>query len=1117
MKELSLFLIVLILVSSCKHEEKKGDSLFTLLPSSKTNINFVNQLTETEEFNIIQYLYFNNGAGVAAGDINNDGLVDLYFTSNQQSNKLFLNKGNLKFEDITEKAGTAGKGDWTTGVTMADVNGDGFLDIYVCQVADYKNLKGKNQLFINQGDLTFKEESYEYGLDFQGFSTQAAFFDYDLDGDLDMYLLNHSVHTSRSYGDTLLRFVRDERAGDRLYRNDKTESGGRVFSEITKHAGIYSSQIGYGLGVNIADINNDGFPDIYISNDFHEDDYLYINNGNGTFSERLTEMIAHTSRSSMGNDVGDINNDGLLDIIVLDMLPDEEQILKQSGGEDDYELSEIKHKYGYYYQFVRNTLQLNLGGGIFSEIGRLAGIYATDWSWSPLFCDVDNDGLKDIFITNGIYRRANDLDYIKFLTGGNRYFPYKDNSDVLDKVLYEKMPLYPNINYIYKNNGDFTFTNMAKAWGFEPRSYSNGSTYADLDNDGDLDLIVNNINSSAFIYTNNTDTQLNNHYLSVKLKGDGLNTHGVGTRIKLFCDNQELIAEQFATRGFMSATSDLLHFGLGDTDKIDSLIVRWPNKSEQILYDLPVDKILTFEIKNAEKPASNFEKVNENMKLFSRHSIKGLEYRHKEDNYVDFNRERLIPHSLTAEGPALAIGDVNGNGLEDIFIGGAKDQPAKLFIQQSDGTFSKSNISILVNDRFTEDTDAAFFDADGDSDLDLYIVRGGNEAFTGNPLLADRLFINDGKGSFSKSKKGTLPYMAHNGSCVRPADFDGDGDLDIFIGSRSVPGAYGLSPDQFLLENDGNGNFKDVTDERAKGLKNIGMVTDARWFNYDGDEDPDLVLVGEWMNISIFKNDEGHFTDATGISGLDRTTGWWNCIKFSDIDDDGDLDLIGGNLGLNSLLRASIQEPVEMYVNDFDNNGSLDQVICSYKNGISYPMASLDQLIKQMPVLKNKYPSYSDFGEKTAKDIFGIKQLDQSIIKKAVLLESCVFLNNGDGTFIINKLPKEAQFSSVRDIFVDDFNCDSVSDILLIGNNYSVRPSFGRYDASYGWCLLGSSEGKYNALTPVKSGFRVNGDARKTDTININGKQFWVTVVNNGKLQIFDKNMNVEMDISKVH
>lgn len=1095
-------LFVLLLIFSCKPEEKEKDYLFTLLSPSTTNVKFINQLTETEQFNIIEYLYFNNGAGVAAGDINNDGLIDLYFTSSQKTNKLYLNKGNLRFKDITNRAGVAGKGDWKTGVTMADVNGDGFLDIYVCQVGNYKSLQGRNQLFINQGDLTFKEEAHDYGLDFMGFSTQAAFFDYDMDGDLDMYLLNHSIHTFRSYGGAALRFGHDARAGDRLYRNDEVE-GRRVFHDITRRAGIYSSQIGYGLGVNICDINNDGFPDIYISNDFHENDYLYINHGNGSFSERLTEMIAHTSRSSMGNDVGDFNNDGLLDVMVLDMLPDEQNILKQSAGEDDKELFELKLNYGYYHQYVRNTLQLNLGGGMFSEIGRLAGIYATDWSWSPLFCDVDNDGWKDIFITNGIYRRANDLDYVKFLTGGNRYFPTQDNSDVPNKVLYEKMPLYPNINYIFKNNGDLTFTNMAKAWGFDTRSYSNGSTYADLDNDGDLDLIVNNINDPAFIYRNNAETQLNNHYLSAVLKGKGLNTRAVGTRVTLFCNGQKIVAEQFATRGFMSATSDVLHFGLGPTNRIDSLVVRWPDRSEQMFNDVPVDQVITLEMKQAVKPVPGKKQEKKNVKLFSRLQIPGLEYRHKEDAYVDINRERLIPHNLSAEGPALAVGDVNGDGLEDLFVGGAKGQAAMLFTQQNDGTFMPLYVPLFIKDRFTEDVDAALFDADGDGDLDLYIVRGGNEVPVEDPLLADRLLINNGKGGFNNCEKGSLPFMAYNGSCVRPADFDGDGDLDLFVGSISLPGAYGLSPDQFLLENDGNGNFKDVTDFRTKGLKDAGMVTDACWIDYDRDGDPDLVLVGEWMKVCMFRNDEGHFTDITGVTGLDETSGWWNCIQVADVDRDGDLDLIGGNLGLNSFLKASKQEPVEMYVNDFDNNGSLDQVICSYHNGTSYPIASLDELARQMTGFKKKYPNYSDFGGKTAKDIFGKEKLDQSIIKRAVLFESCLFLNNGDGTFEINELPKIAQFSPVRDIFVHDFDLDGKNDLVLAGNNYSARPSVGRYDASYGWCLLGETDHGFSALMPVESGLRINGDARRIHPIEVLGKHFLVAVVNNGNLQIF--------------
>jgi enediyne biosynthesis protein E4 len=1099
MKKSALVLLILLLVFSCSRVKKERNPLFSLLSSSTTDISFNNQLTENEQFNIIQYLYFNNGAGVAAGDINNDGLVDLYFTSNQSSNKLYLNKGGLKFEDITDAAGVAGKGDWKTGVTMADVNGDGLLDIYVCQVGKYKTLAGRNQLFINKGNLTFMDEAHDYGLDFQGFSTQAAFFDYDMDGDLDMYLLNHSVHTSRSYGNSSLRLERDSLAGDRLYRNDEVE-GKRVFHDVTSQAGIFSSPIGYGLGVNISDITNDGFPDIYISNDFHENDYLYINNGNGTFTERLTEMIAHTSRSSMGNDVGDINNDGLLDIIVLDMMPDQEKIRKQSGGEDDMQLFDIKRQYGYNYQYVRNTLQLNLGGGLFSEIGQLAGVYSTDWSWSPLFCDVDNDGWKDLFITNGIYRRANDLDYVRFLTKNKQSALSPDEGGLPDKDLYEQMPLYPNVNYIFKNNKDLTFTNKATDWGLNVRSYSNGSTYADLDNDGDLDLVVNNINEKAFIYRNNASGGLNNHFLSVALKGKGLNTHGTGARVTIYCGNQMQMAEQFTTRGFLSSTSDVLHFGLGPTEFIDSIRVRWPDLSGETLRNIPADQMITLKMEDAAKP-SVAEKAGVNeKKLFGFSELPGLKFKHEEDNYTDLNREKLVPHSLSAEGPPLAVGDVNGDGRDDLFVGGARGQAAMLFAQQKNGTFLSLDVPQFVQEKYTEDVDAAFFDADGDGDPDLYVVRGGNMLPVGNPLLTDLLLINNGKGEFSKRM---LPDLSHNGSCVRPCDFDGDGDLDLFLGSRSVPGSYGLSPVQYLLENDGHGNFKDVTDVRLADLKNMGMVTDAAWMDFDGDGDPDLLATGEWMKISVFRNDKGKFTDATSAAGLAETSGWWNCITVSDIDGDGDQDLIGGNLGLNSMLKASVSEPVEMYLNDFDNNGTLDQVICSYQNGLSYPVASLDDLAGHLPYLGKLYAHYADFGGKTVKDIFDKKTLQKSTLKKAVLFESSIFLNNGKGAFTRVALPVEAQFSKVRDVMVQDFNKDGITDIALVGNDYAIRPSYGRYDAAYGWCLLGNKEGNYKAMMPVKSGFVVKGDARRIAPVTINGKQYMVVTVNNGDLQVF--------------
>jgi len=1099
MKKSVIFIFLVVLFFSCKEAEKKTDSLFTLLPSSSTHIYFRNDLTETEQFNMIEYLYFNNGAGVAAGDINNDGLTDLFFTSNQNPNKLYINKGNLQFEDITNAAGVSGQGDWKTGVTMADVNGDGFLDIYVCQLGYYKTIRGKNQLFINQGNLTFKEEAQKYGLDFQGFSTQASFFDYDLDGDLDMYLLNHSVHSSRSYGDVTLRFEHDSLAGSRLYLNDVI-NGNCNFINVTSNAGIYNSHISYGLGVNVCDINNDGFPDIYISNDFHENDYLYINNRNGTFTERLTEMIEHTSRSSMGNDVGDINNDGLLDVIVLDMLPDEEKIRKQSGGEDDKELFDLKLKLGYNYQFVRNNLQLNLGGNKFAEIGRLSGVWSTDWSWSPLLCDVDNDGFKDLFITNGIYRRANDLDYVKFLTKGNRYFPTNDNSKLSDKELYEQMPLYPNVNYIFKNNCDLSFDNKAPDWGITTRSYSNGSAYADLDNDGDMDLIVNNINEEAYVYRNNSNEQLKNHYLSIDLRGIGKNTRGIGTRVTLYNNGKIQIAEQFPTRGFMSSSSDRLHFGTGTAEIIDSILVRWPDLSEQLIKKVPADTLLTLNISEAAKPLKGDVQKEEMIKLFTQTEITSLNYFHKEDKYNDFKRENLVPHSLSGEGPAMAVGDVNGDGLEDMFIGGAKGQPSAIFVQQKNGTFKTADIQLLSRERFADDVDAAFFDADGDEDQDLYIVRGGNEMATGDLLLTDLLLLNNSNGTFSKGK---LPFVSHNGSCVRPCDFDNDGDIDLFIGSRSVPGGYGLAPYQFMLENDGKGHFRDVTDIRMAGLKNIGMVTDAIWTDYDRDGDNDLVIAGEWMKICIIKNEKGNFTDVTNLSGLQETSGWWNCIEAGDIDNDGDIDLIAGNLGLNSTLKASVREPVEMFLNDFDNNGSVDQIICSFEKGISYPVASFDELADQIAGLDKKYPTYASFGGRTVIEIFGKEAIGKSIIQKAELFESCIFLNNGDGAFEIKKLPVWAQFSPVRDILIQDINSDSIPDIVLAGNNYLTRPSLGRLDASYGWFLQGKGKGEFSTIMPVESGLKIEGDARKVLPIRISGKQYIITAVNDGSLQIF--------------
>ncbi len=1110
-------IIIFIIVHLVSCGEKEPEKLlFTLMEDSHTGITFSNDLTETDSLNMIEYLYFNNGGGVAAGDINNDGLIDLYFSANQLPNKLYLNKGEFVFGDISDKAGVEGKGDWSTGVTMADVNGDGWLDIYVCQVGDFKGLKGKNQLFINNGDLTFTDKAAEFGLDFSGFSTQAAFFDYDLDGDLDMYLLNHSVHGSRNYGMSSLRYELDPKAGDRLFRHD-VNNGSIYYADVSRRAGILSSQLGYGLGVSIADINDDVYPDIYISNDFHEIDYLYINNRNGTFSEKLFEMITHSSRSSMGNDIADFNNDGLLDIVVLDMLPIEEEIRKRSGGEDDYELYKIKRNFGYYHQYVRNMLQLNLGDNMFSEIGRLSGIYSTDWSWAPLFCDLDNDGYKDIYITNGIFRRANDLDYVKFLLD-DRNDQKKPNNEILsNRQLYEKMPLDPLVNYVFQNNGyhnlndtiqprhinRFTFSNHAVEWGMNRKSFSNGATYADLDNDGDLDIIANNINEKAFIYRNNSESVTNNHFLKFKLKGSEKNTFGVGTRIIVFTNGEKRMVENYQSRGFMSSVPPGVHVGMGINDQADSILIRWPNNKIEMRYDVAVDQELTIDIKDAVSYSGIPDFSIENNTLFKVASESlGLDFIHNEDRFDEFEKQHLAPHKLSSEGPGLAVGDVNGDGQDDIFIGGAKGQRAKLFIWQEDAFVLKPNPD-LDKDFGCEDVDAALFDSDMDGDLDLFVVSGGNEQSSLQRLRMDRIYINDGSGNFVRGEK-LLPEFYHNGSCVRPMDFDQDGDTDLFVGSRSVSGLYGISADSYLLENDGKGFYKDITSQKATDLSGIGMITDASWFDYDNDSDMDLVIAGEWMSIRILDNDNGYLKSIQYPEGIMNSSGWWFSLNTGDIDGDGDSDIIAGNLGLNSMLKADHDNPVRMYINDFDKNGSAEQIITTIREGEEYPFTYRDDLARQLDFILEKYPLHAEFAGQTVQDIFTSAQLDESLIKEAKVFESSIFLNDGNGGFEKIPLPAEIQFAPIQDMILSDFDRDGLIDIVLGGNFNSVRPLYGKYEASYGWFLKGDGKGGFDVQYPVESGFYVRGELNTIKQFQVNQRYFLLGGVNNDKIVVLE-------------
>lgn len=1117
----------------CK-SEKKADTLFTQRSADETGVTFSNQLPEDKDFNIIQYLYYYNGGGVSIGDINNDGLPDLYFSSNRGDNKLYLNKGNFHFEDITGKAGVAGKGNWKTGVTMADVNGDGLLDIYLCVVGNYKKFSGRNQLFINNGNLTFTESAAKYGLDKQCFSTQAAFFDYDRDGDLDMFLLCHSVHSPDVYRDTSQRREPDAMSGDKMFRND-----GSVFKDMTDSAGIYQGKAGYGLGVAIGDVNHDGWPDIYVGNDFHENDYLYYNNGNGTFSEKITQSMGHTSMFSMGDDMADFNNDGLLDIVTLDMKPEEETLLKRSALNDPYDIYEMKLGRGYHYQYSRNALQLNRGNlsgnvACFSEIAQLAGVSATDWSWSALLADFDNDGWKDLYISNGILRRPIDLDYLKFVSSP------KIQSSATDLDIAAQMPSGKATHYLYQNKGDLTFQNVAEAWGLNQQSWSNGASYADLDNDGDLDLVVNNLNEPAYLLQNHTESKTQNRYLRVKLEGMGGNRFGVGAKVTLYKNGTKYFQELSASRGFQSAVEQVLTFGVGKAITLDSVRVVWPDGKRQTLYKMSSNQMLVFQQKNAafvtppiEKPVDvkkTIAKVNmpkakgktgkamakkgktpvpkakksktaqPSGKIFNEltHEVM-LTYKHQENRYYDNNREKLIPRFESSEGPRIAVADVNGDGLDDFYIGGARGQAGQLYLQSKNGLLADARVVKFEKDKDFEDIDVAFVDVDGDKDKDLYVVSGGNEESGTSSFKQDRLYLNDGKGNFTRSKDG-LPVFYHNGSCVTPGDFDGDGDVDLFVGSRSEAGAYGISPRSYLLQNDGKGHFRDVTDSLATDLMRVGMVTDAVWADMTGDKVYDLVVVGEWMPITIFKYNGKKFEKRT----LQHSEGWWNCIVAADMDKDGDDDLLVGNLGLNSNLQASSIQPVSLYVKDFDGNGSTDPLLTYYRQDKEYLYVSKDELASQLPSWKKKFPEYAAYANSTFSQVFSAADLKDAVHLEVNQFASVYIENRGNGELELRKLPVTAQFSPVESILTGDFDQDGQMDAILGNNFYEVQPSIGRFDAGYGVFLDGDGKGNFATPEPGESGLILLGQVRDLKWFRTAfGGRFILAARNNDSIQVF--------------
>ncbi|HEX6890547.1 MAG TPA: VCBS repeat-containing protein, partial [Chryseolinea sp.] len=996
---------LMIAVISCK-PEPDAPTVFTKLPSSTTNIGFENTLENTDDFNIIEYLYFYNGGGVAIGDINNDGLPDIYFSSNQKSNALYLNKGNFNFENITLSAGVAGEGNWKTGVTMADVNGDGYLDIFVCGVGNYKKFNGRNQLFVNNQDLTFSDKTEEFGLDFQGFSTQASFFDYDNDGDLDMYLVNHSVHTRRSYGNASLRYETDSLSGDKLYKNEWVPNGKHHFTEVTAQAGIFNSAIGYGLSAGISDLNLDGYPDIYVSNDFNENDYLYINQKNGTFKQKLEESIPHTSRFSMGSDIADINNDGLNDIITLDMLPRNEGVIKTTAGADPFEIYDFKLRYGYHYQFSRNSLQWNGGldkeGNLFfSDIAPFAGVEATDWSWAPLLADFNNDGYKDLFISNGIVGRPNDLDYINYIQSDSAQHYFSDQK------LFNQMPSGEVANFFFLNNGDLTFSDVSDSWIGSDPGYSCGASYSDLDNDGDLDLVVNNVNDKASIYRNDLPQGVSN-FLKIKFEGNENNRFGVGAKVNVYTDRDQFSYEQIPTRGWLSSVDVVMHIGIGAATNVDSVRIFWPGGRTQLVRSPAINQTLVVAEKNAQAVHLSVKHASGHESALLLISEKDIAFKHNENEFVAFNSERLIPHMLSTLGPKLAVGDVNGDHLTDFFVGGAAGQAGKIFLQDDNGSFRPTRQSDIEADSLAEDVDACFLDADGSGTLDLIVVSGGGELHRKNEKLRPRIYLNDGKGQFRKSLT-SLPKVFVDASCVKPCDVDNDGDVDIFIGGRVIAGRYGVDPQSYLLLNNGSGGFIDQSDRLPNSGK-LGMVSDISWHDLNNDKRPDLIVAGEWMPITILMQDEsGLFRDDTNRSGLGFTNGWWNALASNDFDNDGDVDFVIGNFGLNSRLRASRNEPVSIYIGDIDNNNSLDQIMTYYNAGVSYPFVSRDQLIKQVPSLKRRFLKFENYRDVSINDIIPSDAISKFDKKDVFTFASAYLENRGDGTFAVHNLPVEAQ------------------------------------------------------------------------------------------------------------